>query len=641
MNKTPLAIAAAAVIGLQAVFSIGVSAAPAATVNEISQYRVYQNDRPLKEFARLADAKTFAARYSYSRVERIAGREWIWDNLPRYKVYQNGTSQAAWEFGVYDAALKKARSLPSAQIRDLERPGWVYNKAPRYQLFQNGSTKPAWSFAALDAAKKEAAKWSKAYIIDVEAAAWVWDNYSEAQIKAARAGSPVYTVLVDGVSATNKVYAFARDAAQAARAIARSQVVNSASGAVILSRLPGYQVLQNGKEVASYFALQSAVEKAQALSNSQIVRDGLVWWTNAPYLSVMQGDELLKRFHTRKSAVSYASGFTGSRVVTAENRTLWRQPKALEVLGWSGTSDRNSIVTQLAGTQGVDISSPTWYKLADATGKLQDDSLPELVASLKQRGMKVQPLVHNGFDPKLTSAFLADEAARQTFVKSIVLSLKAAGADGLNLDFESIAGKDRSRYTLFVEELASALHRAGLELSIDLPRGDVAWDHLTAYDHRAIAQVADRIVIMAYDEHWQGGEDAGPVSSLGWAEGGIQQFLSYGIPRSKLVLGIPFYVRVWQVDAAGKPVTSRAVFMKDVPELIRSKGALPTMDPDAGLQKYTYKENGKSYVFWEETNKSIMQRISLAKKYDLAGIAAWRLGYEPEALWGEIVKVKE
>ncbi|OXM16512.1 glycosyl hydrolase family 18 protein [Paenibacillus herberti] len=641
MNKAPLAIAAAAAIGLQAVFATGVSAAPATSVSEISQYRVYQNDRPLKEFARLSDAKAYASRFTYTRVERISGREWIWDNFPRYKVYQNGQSQPSWEYASYSSALAKANSLPTAQIRDLQQPGWVYSKSPRYQLYQGDRTKSSWGFATLAEAKKEAAKWSRTHIIDIEAADWIWDNYTAAQIKVIRAGSPVYVVQSDVALTEKKVYAFAKDAVIAARSLTGSKVVNNSTGAVILSRAPSYEVLQNGKPVAKYYALQSALTKAKGLSGAQIVRDGLVWWTNAPYLTVMQGDKLLKSFHTRKSALQYASGYSRSHIVTADKRTIWSQPKALEILGWSGTADQSSIVTQLAGTQGVDISSPSWYVLLDGTGKLQDDSLPDLVASLDKRGIKVQPLLHNGFDAKRTSAFLANLEARQTFIKNIVASLKKAGADGLNLDFESVAGKDRALYSQFVREIAAALHKEGMELAVDLPRGDIAWDHLTAYDHRAIAEVADRVVIMAYDEHWQGSDEAGPVSSIGWSEGGIQQFLAYGVPRSKLVLGIPFYVRVWEVDASGKPKTSRAVYMKDVPKLINSKAAYASLDAEAGLTKYTYTEEGKTYVFWAETNESIKQRVALAKKYDIAGIAAWRLGYEPAALWDGVLKLKE
>ncbi|QJC51974.1 glycoside hydrolase [Paenibacillus albicereus] len=640
MKLTPLAAAAVAAIGLQAVAAPSVGAAPAASVSSITQYRVYQNDRPLQEFAKRADAQAFASRYAYSRVERIADRAWLWDNLPRYKVYLNGMSRPEWEYAGYAAARAKADALPSAQIRDLQQPGWVYGKAPRYRLYQGEKTRPEWSFSSLSAAKKEAARWTGAAIVDIEAAAWIWDNYSSGQVKQARAGKPVYAV-ESSEGARKSVFAFLKDAVLAASELAGSRVVHASSGAVLFSREASYAVLQNGKPVARYFALQSALAKAKSLANSQIVSGGLIWWTNAPYLTVMQGDKALRSFHTRQSAVSYARGYSGSRIVTADSRALWSQPKALQVLGWSGSSDEASIVTQLAGTQGVDISSPSWYELADASGKLQDDSLPELAAALKQRGLSVQPLVHNRFDPKLTSAFLADGNARQAFIDRLAASLKKLGADGLNLDFENVAGKDRALFSLFVGELGSALRKAGMTLTVDLPRGDTAWDHRTAYDHQAIAEAADRIVIMAYDEHWQGSDEAGPVSSLDWAEGGIQQFLSYGVPRSKLMLGVPFYVRLWELDASGEPLGSRAVSMKDVPQLISAKSAYASFDEAAGLTKYTYAENGSTYVFWAETEQSVSKRIALARKYDLAGIAAWRLGYEPASLWTAVLKQKQ
>ncbi|MGN7457700.1 glycosyl hydrolase family 18 protein [Paenibacillus pasadenensis] len=638
MKFAPLAAAAAFAIGLQALAAP--SAGAAKSLSAITQYRVYQNDRPLQEFAKQADAEAYAARYAYSRVERIADRAWLWDNLPRYKVYLNGLSRPEWEYAGYAAARAKADSLPSAQIRDLQQPGWVYSKSPRYRVYQGGSTKPEWAFSTLKAAKAEAARWAKSHIVDIEAAAWIWDSYTAEQAKQARAAKPVYAVETSA-GVRQSAYSFLKDAALAAAELPGSRVVHAATGAVLFSREASYEVRQGGKPVARYFALQSALAKAKTLAGSQIMQGGLIWWTNEPYLTVMQGDKPLRSFHTRQSALSYALGYARSRIVTADSRVLWSQPQSLQVLGWSGTSDEASIVAQLAGTQGVDISSPSWYELADASGTLKDDSLPELAAALKQRGLSVQPLVHNGFDPKRTSAFLADGKARAAFVSKLTASLKKLGADGLNLDFESVAGKDRALYSLFVGELGAALRKAGMTLTVDLPRGDTAWDHLTAYDHQAIAEAADRIVIMAYDEHWQGSDEAGPVSSLGWAEGGIQQFLSYGVPRSKLLLGVPFYVRLWELDSSGEPLGSRAVAMKDVPQLISSKPVYASLDEAAGLTKYTYAENGSTYVFWAETEQSVSKRIALARKYDLAGIAAWRLGYEPASLWTAVLKQKQ
>jgi spore germination protein YaaH len=147
-------------------------------------------------------------------------------------------------------------------------------------------------------------------------------------------------------------------------------------------------------------------------------------------------------------------------------------------------------------------------------------------------------------------------------------------------------------------------------------------------------------MIMAYDEHWSGSDKPGSVSTLAWAEEGVKQFLNYGIPRSKLMLGIPFYVREWKLDSAGKLVSNRAIFMKEVPKLIADTGAVGVWDASAGQMKYSYTKDGFTYQFWAETQDTVKARIELARKYDLAGVAAWRLGYESSELWTMMLQMK-
>src|SRR5699024_7004920 len=112
---------------------------------------------------------------------------------------------------------------------------------------------------------------------------------------------------------------------------------------------------------------------------------------------------------------------------------------------------------------------------------------------------QVHPLVHNQFDSKLTSEFLADAEAQIAFIQTLIKRLDTLGVDGLNLDFESLNGKDRDRFTSFVKNLTKAAHAKGLAVSIDLPRGDLSWNHLTAFDQAELANIVDYVVTMAYD----------------------------------------------------------------------------------------------------------------------------------------------
>ncbi|MBD2847639.1 glycoside hydrolase [Paenibacillus sp. IB182496] len=625
----------AALLLLQA--ALGVPAAAASS--GMTQYRVYQNDNALREFATREQAVRYAASYAYSHVERIADRAWIWDNLPRYKVYQSGKSRPQWEYAEYADALAKARTLRDAHIRDLQRPGWVYSNHTQYRLYQGDKTMPEWEFAALDDAKAEAQRWSNAHIMKVSSNSWIWDNLSETQKEAQRSGPEIYELRQDGKPAGER-YSFLLDAIRAAAGVKNSQVYNTVSGEQVHSNVAPYRVLQNGREIRTFFGLDNAVQYAKRYAGAQIVRDAQVWWTNIPYLQVKQGDKSLRYVHTREAAVELAARYADSRVLTEDGRTIWSNLKKLLYLGWNGSSRSDTIRDQLVRTQGLDIDSPTWFELAAADGSLRDTSDAELARELRGQGMQVMPLVHNQFDPELTEAFLADKAAQKRFVDALIERLTALQADGVNLDFEAIKADDRARYTAFVGRLSAAARQAGLTLSIDLPRGSLSWNHKTAYDHTELAELVDYVVIMAYDQFYKGSDSPGSVSGLQWTEEGVKQFLSYGIPRSKLVLGIPYYMREWQLDASGQLIGNRTLLMKDLPDLLASVQATSQYDPVYGQDKYTYQQGGSTYVFWAETPDTVLARIDIAKQYDLAGVAAWRLGYEPSNLWTSMLREK-
>lgn len=614
--------------------------ADAAASNLMTKYRVYQNDQALREFTTEAQAIAYAKKFGYSHVETIAGRSWVWDNLPRYKVYQNGQTLAKWEFRSYEQALAVAKTLTNVHIRDLENIGWKYASYAKYRLYQGDKTKASWNFTTLAAAKQEAKNWGNAHIIDLNTNKWVWGNLTTAQINNQRAATPVYQILVDGQPVQeDKLHSFLYDAINASAAFAGSVVMNTASGLVIHSNVPMYTVQQNGAKLKDLISLDAALQLAKQTSNAEILYEGNLIWSGIPYLSVYQGDSKLKAFNSRQGAVAFAKSYADSSVRTADGRSIWTNA-SLVYMAWNGSSTSSTIMSHVANTQGLTIDSPTWFELSAADGTLTDTSDQAIVTTLKEQGIQVMPLVHNQFNKKMTTEFLKNSTAQQAFISKLVARLMSIGAAGVNLDFEEVAGTDRSAYTTFVSALAKAVHAKGLRLSIDLPRGSLSWNHLTAYDHAALAPIVDTIVIMAYDEHWSGSDTPGSVAGLSWVEEGVKQFLSYGIPRSKLMLGIPFYIREWKLDGTGKLISNRAVFMKEVPNLIADNNATGVLDAESGQIKYKYVKDGFTYLFWAETEDTVKARIQIAKSYDLAGVAAWRLGYESFDLWIMMLRMK-
>jgi spore germination protein YaaH len=608
-----------------------------------TKFRVYQNDSALKEFSDKNQAIAYAKSFKNTYVEQIGTRAWVWNNLPSFKVYQKEKSKPEWEFATLSAAIAEAKKWANASVRTIDGGGWSwdnYPDHPGYALYQGDNTLPGWTFPTLDSAKAEAKKWANAHIIDLASNKWVWDNVTAERKKELRAGPESYRVYQGAKTIQGWTFAYLEDAVNESLKWADSTVVSIGRGTVVFANKHPYVVYQNGAKKSSHPSLSAALGAASKLSDARVDWDGKRIWSNEGYYAVLQSGKKLKSFGAPAAAATYANGFANAEVVTLEGLRVWDNLKDLLYLGWNGSSNHNTVVGHVSNTQGLDIDSPTWFTLQDAKGTIKDESNPDTVAWLKTQGVEVHPLVHNQFDSKLTSAFLADAKAQKTFVDTLIGRLVELKVDGLNLDFESMAGSDRDRYTLFVKSLSEAARAAGLTVSIDLPRGSAAWNHLTAFDHEKLHQYVDYIAIMTYDQFYSGSDAPGPVAGMSWTEQGVEEFLSYGVPRSKLLLGVPFYIRVWEVDAGGKLLSNRAVWMKDIEKSLEGAQVTRTEDARYGLQKVEYSKDGKRYVFWLENVSTILERVDLAKEHDLAGVAAWRLGYEPNELWTELLRAK-
>lgn len=637
------------VLILSSVVALLVSTGSAWAADKTTKYRVYQDDTLLTETADYKSAETYARGFASSHVEEIGTRKWVWHNYPRYKVYQNGNSSSQWEFATLDAAVREASRWGHASVRDLQSGGWVWNNYPKYRLYQGDATLSGWEFATLNQAIAEAGKWSNAHIIDLSDNRWVWDNLTAAQKSANRSGSQVYQVYQGVYSGPDWKFAYLEDAVNEAFKWSNSTVVNTATGKQVFSTVKPYSVSQFGTFLASFVDINDAIGYAQQFDHTTITDANAPTsagqrkpiWTNYPYYQVYQNNSWIADFSSVTNAVNYALGYANASIRKVDdNDKIWDNLRNLQFWGWNGSSADKTIRSQVGNTKGLDVVSPTYFQLADASGGLTDTSNKETVAWLKQQGYIVYPLVSNQFNSTLTSQFFANNTAVTAFIDALTEKAATLGVEGINVDFESVAGKDRAAMTRFMQQLTTAAHAKGLTISIDLPRGSVKWNDKGAFDHEKLAQIVDYIVTMTYDQFWSTSPNAGSVAGLQWVEEGVQEFLSYGIPREKLIMGIPFYVREWKLNADGSVASNRALLMKDVPTLLASKKATLTFDSQFNQYKAEYTQDGSKYVLWVESEDTVKARLDIAKKYELAGVAAWRLGYDSAELWNMMLQEK-
>lgn len=618
-----------------------VTAGKAAVTDKTTRYRVYQNDRLLTESADYNNALNTAKSFSHSHVEEIGSRKWLWDNYPRYQVYQLDITLPGWTFSALKDAQAEAAKWGYASVKDLQSPGWVWNNYPRYRIYQGDITLGSWEFTAWDAAVEEAKHWAESHIIDLSNNRWVWDNISSQRKQELRSGSPAYQVYQSKYTTDAWKFSYLEDAVNEALKWGGSTVVNTQnSNKTVYSNMKPYKVYQGDTYLDEFVSLDDAVSYALLWAGASIRLDGRSIWSNAPTYTVYQNDKQINGFFTIPDALIYAVQYSNASIRRADGVKIWSS-RMLLFWGWNGSANDDTVRKQIASTAGLDVDSPSWFQLADAEGNLKDTSTKESADFLKQQGFKLHPLVSNQFNAELSSQFLANAGAQDHFITALVDRAAELHTDGLNIDFESLRGSDRAAYTEFITKLTAYAHDKGLKISIDLPRGSIKWNHQTAYDHEKLGAIVDYILTMTYDQYYSGSSTPGSVAGLQWVEQGVQEFLTYGIPRDKLLIGIPFYVREWTVDGNGNLTGNRALYTKDIASLIESKHPTATWDDQFNQYRMEYTdENGQRHVFWLENEDTVKARAELVKKYDLAGLAAWRLGQEPPQFWQTLIREK-
>jgi len=212
-----------------------------------------------------------------------------------------------------------------------------------------------------------------------------------------------------------------------------------------------------------------------------------------------------------------------------------------------------------------------------------------------------------------------DLPVRKKFINDICTV--ASKFDGVQIDFESVASSDASWFFSFLTELRSALEKDKM-LSIALPprRTRIA----DAYDYPSIAAVADRVIIMAYDQHWSG-SNPGPIAGLSWCRE-VAEFAKSFIPQEKLIMGLPLYGRSWQDKNFNK-----SVHYHNVEEMIKASNIQPQYDPENGAY-FEYEEKVKIRVYYTD-ERAIYDRLKLYSSMSIDSVAFWRIGQGPRGMW--------
>lgn len=349
------------------------------------------------------------------------------------------------------------------------------------------------------------------------------------------------------------------------------------------------------------------------------------------------------RVRTEDGQVGYLQN---SRLKAAEQRTLvstFVEPEYTSismdepvVMVWHQVTNRSAnqaMETLISNTKGVNVIAPTWFMLTDNEGDYTSLADQNYVTQAHAMGLQVWAVLDNfnQGDNVQSEILFASSSARKKLIATLMKDVAAYGIDGINLDIEGIKSSAGPHYVQFIRELSVDCRKQGIVLSID---SYVPSAYSAFYNWAEQGRVADYVVMMGYDEHYAGGE-AGSVASLGYERQGIEDLLKQ-VPKEKIISAIPFYTRIWKADTEG--TSSQSVGITSAKEWVESNQVPLYWQEELGQYYGELEKDGATYSIWMEDERSLELKMQLIRDNNLAGVACWRLGFEPQDIW-DVVKL--
>lgn len=311
---------------------------------------------------------------------------------------------------------------------------------------------------------------------------------------------------------------------------------------------------------------------------------------------------------------------------------LQAKPKKRIVLGWQYGQTTAQYQNNILESN-VNTLSPRWYFM-DKNGDVTDNTDTALISWAKKNNKQVWAMVGNRFDQDATHQVLSNTMARNKLVNQLAEIVRQYGLQGLNIDFENVAPKDRQSFTAFITALAQKLHAQGAVLSVDVSP-DLDTDWTDAFDYAALGKQADYMVMMGYDEHYGELSGAGSNASLPYVTNAINKLLKV-VPSNKIILVLPFYNRDWTLKPNGAVSSSEFITLTRQNEMIDTFSLKPIWNEKLGQYVASYNKQYMKHTIWFEEGRSLIAKYHLIANKKLAGTAYWYIGGESKDVWSSI-----
>jgi spore germination protein YaaH len=266
---------------------------------------------------------------------------------------------------------------------------------------------------------------------------------------------------------------------------------------------------------------------------------------------------------------------------------------------------------------------PKWWILNSdgiTARKTRNNNNPTVIAAARANGVRLIPLIAAEGAADIRS-MMNDAQKRAAHVQWLVQTAKDGGYDGWDIDYEHLwRAEDRAPFVAFMTELSTAMHAAGLELSMAI--GGMAYDTgRHAYDYVALSAALDVLHIMGYDYHYTGSHQ-GPLAPLGWIDA-VLAFAAKTGHIDRFVLGMANYA-----IAPNFFTNTRDALTRCTSAVSGETNHMESCEFDhyaAGRAPHCSSANGE---LWFEDLASMEEKMTLVQKHGARGVTYWTLGEE-------------
>ncbi|KKW93920.1 glycosyltransferase [Sphingobium chungbukense] len=306
------------------------------------------------------------------------------------------------------------------------------------------------------------------------------------------------------------------------------------------------------------------------------------------------------------------------------------QAKPLNI-GFYVPGTENSIASLRRHVGQLDWVVPALVNVAGPAQPIHYASDPvfdRMIAAMP-RPPKVLPMVQNlgteSWNGAGAARVLRDPVASRALAQQLAAYVARRHEAGLVMDFESLPGSAMPTYLHFLHLLRAQLP-AGAKLAVTVPVDEEGWP-LARF-----ADVTDRVILMAYDQHWQSGQP-GPIAAQDWFTRQVKTALR-DIGADHIVVALGSYAYDWH--GTGDGGTADALSLDEAWLAAHDSDAPPIYDMASGNAGFAYDEAGQRHQIWMLDAAATWNELLVLKRLGIQSMALWRLGSEDPGVWADL-----